>query len=540
MTDMAMPAAAPRAGAPKLDEKPHAATRIVFLLALIAGIGYCVYGLRSDISGVGEVVHLGVFTLLGIALTIALGFEFVNGFHDTANAVATVIYTHSLPPVVAVVWSGCWNFFGVMVSTGAVAYSIITLLPVELILQVGSQAGYAMIFALLLAAIIWNLGTWWLGIPNSSSHALIGSIMGVGLANQLMAPAGQATSGVDWSQATKVFQALLFSPLIGFVGAAGLLLLMKFAVRAPALYQEPRTDAPPPWWIRGLLILTCTGVSFAHGGNDGQKGMGLIMLILIGAAPTAYALNRTMPDAAMPAFVASANAAQSALAKHAGALPAPTIQAARATVGDALRSLKVVAPPVYEALSVISGDIAQQVATYKSLKLVPAAATPNLRNDMYLVGDALRLIGKAKTDIDKPSAAALKKFQGNLEKGTRFIPTWVKVAVAFALGLGTMVGWKRIVVTVGERIGKTHLTYAQGAAAEIVAASTILAAQYYALPVSTTHILSSGVAGTMLANGSGLQGGTLRNIALAWVMTLPAAILLAGGLYWLLRTVFGG
>ena len=541
MTDMAMPAAAePRPGAPKLDEKPHAATWIVFLLALIAGIGYCVYGLRSDIAGVGEVVHLGVFTLLGIALTIALGFEFVNGFHDTANAVATVIYTHSLNPVVAVVWSGFFNFLGVITSSGAVAYTIITLLPVELILQVGNQAGYAMIFALLLAAIIWNLGTWWVGIPNSSSHALIGSIMGVGLANQLMAPAGNATSGVDWNQAINVFQALLFSPLIGFVGAAGLLLLMKFAIRAPALYQEPKTDAPPPAWIRGLLILTCTGVSFGHGGNDGQKGMGLIMLILIGAAPTAYALNRTMPDSAMPAFVSGAQAAQAALAKLAGALPAPTIEAARTTVGDALRTRKVDAPPVYAALSVISGDISQQVAHYRTLKLVPASETPNLRNEMYLVGDALRLIGKGKTNLDKPTSATLKSFQGTLESGTRFIPTWVKVGVAIALGLGTMVGWKRIVVTVGERIGKTHLTYAQGAAAEIVAASTILAAQYYALPVSTTHILSSGVAGTMAANGSGLQGGTLRNIALAWVMTLPAAILLAGGLYWLLRMVFGG
>jgi PiT family inorganic phosphate transporter len=540
MTDMALPHTEPQAGAPKLDEKPHAASRIVFLVMLVAGIGYCAYGLRTDIASVGEVVHLGVFTLLGIALTIALGFEFVNGFHDTANAVATVIYTHSLQPVIAVVWSGFFNFLGVITSSGAVAYTIITLLPVELILQVGNQAGYAMIFALLLAAIIWNLGTWWVGIPNSSSHALIGSIMGVGLANQLMAPNGQATSGVDWNQAVNVFQALLFSPLVGFVCSALLLLIMKFLIRAPALYQEPKTNAPPPVWIRGLLILTCTGVSFGHGGNDGQKGMGLIMLILIGAAPTAYALNRTMPDSAMPEFVASAQAAETALAKHAGAQPVPTIDAARATVGDALRTRQLDKPPVYAALSVLSQDISQQVGQYKSLKMVPAAATPNLRNDMYLVSDGLRLIGKAQTNLDKPTAATLKKFQGDLESGTRFIPTWVKVGVAIALGLGTMVGWKRIVVTVGERIGKTHLTYAQGAAAEIVAASTILAAQYYALPVSTTHILSSGVAGTMAANGSGLQGGTLRNIALAWVLTLPAAILLAGGLYWLLRAVFGG
>jgi PiT family inorganic phosphate transporter len=538
MTDAAIAADAARPGGPKLNQPQPLATRVVFMVLLLAGLAYCIYGLRSDISQVGEVVHLGVFTLLGIALLIALGFEFVNGFHDTANAVATVIYTHSLQPVVAVVWSGCWNFLGVITSSGAVAFTIITLLPVELILQVGNQAGYSMIFALLLAAIIWNLGTWWMGIPNSSSHALIGSIMGVGLANQLMAPAGQATSGVDWNQATNVFEALLFSPLVGFVGSALLLLLMKFVIRAPTLYQEPKTDAPPPTWIRGLLILTCTFVSFGHGGNDGQKGMGLIMLILIGAAPTAYALNRTMPDANMPAFVASAQAAQATLAAHAAGAPVPTVIQARAQVGDALRTRKVTTPQVYEALSVIAGDVGQQVQQYKTLKLVPASETPNLRNDMYLVGDTLRLIGKGKTGFDKPTSAVLKAFQGQMESGTRFIPIWVKVGVAIALGLGTMVGWKRIVVTVGERIGKTHLTYAQGASAEIIAATTILAAQYYALPVSTTHILSSGVAGTMAANGSGLQGRTLLNIALAWVLTLPAAILLAGGLYWLLRQVF--
>ena len=282
-------------GAPHLDHKTGPISAVVFFCLLAAGLGYGIHGLLDDIQSVHEPLALGVFALLGLALLIALGFEFVNGFHDTANAVATVIYTHSMQPVAAVIWSGCWNLLGVLVSTGAVAYSVITLLPVELILQVGSGAGYAMIFSLLIAAIVWNLSTWALGIPNSSSHALIGSIMGVGLANQLMAPAGQATSGVDWSQAASVFSALFWSPLMGFVFSAALLLVMKMLVRTPKLYEAPKNQQPPPLWIRGLLILTCTGVSFAHGGNDGQKGMGLIMLILIGAAPTAYALNRTMP-----------------------------------------------------------------------------------------------------------------------------------------------------------------------------------------------------------------------------------------------------
>jgi PiT family inorganic phosphate transporter len=520
---------------PQLNEKPRAGGMIVFAAVLALGIGYGVHGLLDDISNVHEPLAVGVFVLLGIALLIALGFEFVNGFHDTANAVATVIYTHSMPPMVAVVWSGFFNFLGVMVSTGAVAYGIVTLLPVELILQVGSGAGYAMIFALLIAAIIWNLGTWAMGIPNSSSHALIGSIMGVGLANQMMAPAGQATSGVDWGQALNVFKALLFSPLMGFIFSGLLLLAMKAVVRSKKLYEEPKSDAPPPWWIRGLLVLTCTGVSFAHGGNDGQKGMGLIMLILIGAAPTAYALNRTMPDSASPAFISSTMDAKTVFVTHSQGQPVPTADAARKTVGDALREKKLDQPQVYASLAVLSDDIAKKVKASGAIAHVPAAATPNLRNDMYLTADAIRLLQKGEAKFSAEETPKLKTYSGNLEKGTRFIPTWVKVCVAIALGLGTMVGWKRIVVTVGEKIGKTHLTYAQGASAELVAAATILAAEAYGLPVSTTHILSSGVAGTMAANGSGLQWSTVRSIAMAWVLTLPAAMAIAGVLYFILR-----
>jgi PiT family inorganic phosphate transporter len=530
-----------RAGAeaakPRLDGETHVGGKIAFFLVLLAALGFTAWSILRDIGGAGEVMAGGVFALLGLALLIALGFEFVNGFHDTANAVATVIYTHSLPPLAAVVWSGTWNFIGVMMSTGAVAYSIVTLLPVELILQVGSSAGYAMIFSLLIAAIIWNLGTWALGIPNSSSHALVGSIMGVGLANQFMAPVGQATSGVDWSQAAKVGQALLFSPLCGFIASGLLLLVMKLLIRNKTLYEAPKADKAPPWWIRGILIFTCTWVSWAHGGNDGQKGMGLIMLILIGAAPTAYALNRTMSDNAMPAMIRSIDAAEKVFEAHAGGAPAPTTDEARRVVGDALRTRQLATPQVFGALGALSGEIETSVKEYKSLRLVPAAAVPNLRNDMYMVGDAVRLIGKQKGAVTPAEGKALGGLVKKLQAGTRFIPLWVKIAVAVALGLGTMVGWKRIVVTVGEKIGKTHLTYAQGAAAEFVAAGTISLAEAYGLPVSTTHILSSGVAGTMAANGSGLQWSTIGSIASAWVLTLPAAIFLSGTLYFLLRTL---
>jgi inorganic phosphate transporter, PiT family len=542
MSDMAMnrgmaDVPSPR---PHLDGKPHAAGAVAFLLVLATGLGYTAFSISSDISSAGEHgLAIGAFVLLGIALLIALGFEFVNGFHDTANAVATVIYTHSMPPLVAVIWSGTFNFLGVLTSSGTVAFTVVTLLPVELILQVGSGAGYAMIFALLIAAIIWNLGTWILGLPNSSSHALIGSIMGVGLANQFLASGGSATSGVDWAQAVGVLKALLFSPLIGFVLAALLLLLMKVVVRSPSLYAAPEGRKPPPPPIRALLVLTCTGVSFFHGSNDGQKGMGLIMLILIGAAPTAYALNRAIPESTTPVFLQATQGAQEVFQAHSGdAHPQEDATAARATVGSALKAKDVNRPEVYAALAALTADIGRQVKSYGAIKSVPAAATQNVRNDMYLASDAVRVMGASPAGFDSADMDKLKSLRASLDTGTKFIPIWVKVSVALALGLGTMVGWKRIVVTVGEKIGKTHLTYAQGASAEIVAMATIGLADVYGLPVSTTHVLSSGVAGTMAANGSGLQWSTIKNMALAWVLTLPAAMVIAGSLYVILRQVF--
>ncbi len=301
---------------PHIDHQMDIRLALGILAVLAGGLFYKAYSISTDIaeSGGGPTTILP-FILLGLAMLIALGFEFVNGFHDTANAVATVIYTHALPAQIAVIWSGCWNLLGVLASSGAVAFGIVSLLPVELILQVGSSAGYAMVFALLIAAIIWNLGTWFLGIPASSSHTLIGSIVGVGVANALMR--GQdGTSGVDWDQVTKIGEALLFSPLFGFFLSALLLLGMKAVIKAPELYTAPTTNKPPTLWIRGLLVLTCTLVSFFHGSNDGQKGMGLIMLILIGVAPTAYALNRAPPPGHTDAFIAAAQNASKIVEAH--------------------------------------------------------------------------------------------------------------------------------------------------------------------------------------------------------------------------------
>jgi PiT family inorganic phosphate transporter len=512
----------------KIKRAPGKTATLVFGGVLVLGLVYAGAQLVQDVSHV-HTRSMFPFILLGIALIIALGFEFVNGFHDTANAVATVIYTHSLEPHAAVLWSGIWNFIGVLVSSGAVAFGIISLLPVELILQVGVGAGFAMVFALLVAAIIWNLGTWYFGLPSSSSHTLIGSIIGVGLANQLLSPKS-GTSGVDWSQAGNIGKSLLISPLVGFACAAGLLVLTKVLIPNKRLYKAPEGAAPPPFWIRALLMLTCTGVSFAHGSNDGQKGMGLIMLILVGTVPTAYALNRAVTPADVQDFIAVSALTSDTLGHYAA--PDATVVDARVDVTEYVRT-RTLAPTTAPALARMVRDIAYDLGRYKELRNVPADRTRNFRNDLYLVSEALRLVQKTgQPQISAGDATVLKNYKKHVDNATKFIPLWVKIAVAIALGLGTMVGWKRIVVTVGEKIGKDHLTYAQGAAAEITAMVTIGAADIYGLPVSTTHVLSSGVAGTMAANGSGLQMATMRNLLLAWVLTLPVSICLSGSLFW--------
>jgi len=433
----------------------------------------------------------------GFALLIAFAFEFINGFHDTANAVTTVIYTRTLKPTWAVVFSGILNFLGVMLGGTAVAFSIVNLLPVDLLIDSASTRAVVMVVSLLLAGVIWNLATWWYGLPVSSSHTLIGSILGVGLANSLVTR-GDVT-GVNWAKAGEVGLSLLISPAIGFISAAVLLLAMKRVLREPRLYHPPDEGDQPPHWVRWLLITTCGGVSFAHGSNDGQKGMGLILLVLIGFLPTHYALDVMHPTRAKETREA-ALAIRSALDGESG--------------------------PRSEALRTDLEAVATSLDGYTSFAQVSPTARWNVRQSIY----------RFRRDIDRaglpPSVLeSIRPQRAALARSIEYVPMWVVLGVALALGVGTMIGYKRIVVTVAEKIGKTHLTYAQGAAAEVVAAATIGLADVAHMPVSTTHVLSSGVAGTMWANRSGIQGNTVRKIGLAWVLTLPASIVLAAGLF---------
>ena len=541
MTDIALNSsmdAAPvqPASRPNLDKGFNPLTMILFFGILAAGLLYVAYSIYADIDATGmRVTAYLPYILLFVALLIALGFEFVNGFHDTANAVATVIYTHSLPAEFAVMWSGFFNFLGVLLSSGAVAFGIVSLLPVELILQVGSSAGFAMVFALLIAAIIWNLGTWYFGLPASSSHTLIGSIIGVGIANALMR-GRDGTSGVDWTKATEIGYALLLSPLFGFCMAAILLLVLKFIVRNPALYAAPEGNKPPPLWIRSILIATCTGVSFAHGSNDGQKGMGLIMLILIGTVPTAYALNRALPESQVAQFQKTSEAASKVVAaKGAGhsiigdPRPAVTQYVAARQINEG----------TYPSLAVLVKDVGEQVQKYGSLNKVPAEAVGNTRNDMYLTSEAIRFLMKDKeNDLKKEEVDTLKAYKGSLELSHQVHPD-----------LGQDRGGDRARARHHDRLEahRRHRRREDRQVASDLCAGRLCRARcrrdhrrrrLFGLPVSTTHVLSSGVAGTMAANGSGLQMATIRNLLMAWVLTLPAAICLSASLYVLFSNLF--
>jgi PiT family inorganic phosphate transporter len=463
--------------------------------------------------------------LLIFALLMVVIFEATNGFHDAANAVATVIYTRSLGPTQAVVWSGVMNFLGVLVGGIAVAYALVELLPAEVLSPPDGGPAVAMLIALFVAALIWNIGTWWLALPNSSSHCLIGALIGVALGNALV-HSRSMTDGVHWHQLWTVLYALALSPVLGFLLAGGLYLLTRKTVHDKNLYQ-PAGDRPPVWWMRGILILTCTGVSFAHGTNDGQKSIGLIMLTIIGLFPATFALNpeagRSLAD--LPNIMRQAE---------------PLVR----KYGDDEKELALAA-----AHSLENGGVTTQAnARLASLgvddsgrppglqlgpKSPAAKARSTVRDDVYQVISQLKHVEEAKgvSKDEKKQAADLAKQLGH---SVEYAPTWVRLLSAFCLGIGTMIGYKRIVKTLGERLGNIHMTPAQGAAAEVVSAVLIGTAGFTGLPVSTTHIVTSGISGTMVTSGAGLRYGMLSRILVAWGLTLPVTIVIAGGLYYLL------
>ena len=467
-----------------------------------------------------------------LALTFVLAFEFINGFHDTANAVATVIYTKAMPPQLAVFASGVFNFLGVLLGGVGVAYAIVHLLPVELLINVNTGHGLAMVFSLLAAALAWNLGTWYFGIPASSSHTLIGSILGVGLANALLndIPLGD---GVNWQKAIDIGMSLVLSPMAGFLVAALVLLGLKWWRPLSKMHKTPEQrrmlddKKHPPFWNRLVLVMSAMGVSFVHGSNDGQKGIGLIMLVLIGIVPqqfvldlssTTYQIERTRD--------ATLHLSQFYERNH--ETLGEFLALGKAAKGDLPEQFSCNPHQTEPTIAALQKSLAG-VADYHSLS---PETRVEVRRYLLCLDDTAKKVGKLP-GLEAREKSDLDKLRKDLTATTEYAPFWVILAVALALGLGTMVGWKRVVLTIGEKIGKQGMTYAQGMSAQITAACAIGMANIFSLPVSTTHVLSSGVAGTMVANRSGLQGGTVRTILLAWVLTLPASMGLAAGLFWL-------
>ncbi len=457
----------------------------------------------------GFILDLSAFAsaMLIVCLLAVCLFEAINGFHDTANAVATVIYTNALKPVIAVVWSGFWNFLGVILGGVAVAMSIIKLIPLDDLMAQPLGENIAMVLAVLLAAISWNLGTWYFGIPCSSSHALIGSLLGGGFAFWTV----HVSAGPNWGKAMDIGLSLFISPVFGFSLAILLMYLLRSFVKSKVIFDEPKAKQKPPFWVRGILILTCTLVSFFHGSNDGQKGIGLFMIVLMAFLPLHFVFNHSVR---LDTLQQSARNLESRLG--------------RAEAGSYTTHL--------HTLSAHAGRIADSLAqTDKQNK----AQLYALRKDIQVLVKSLDADVKAGL-LKTTYTRQVKKDIATLRSAYEFAPTWVVVVISLCLGIGTMIGWKRIVVTIGEKIGKTHLTYAQGASAEICAAATIGVSTGFGLPVSTTHVLSSGIAGTMVAKGGikNLQKKTIKNIALAWILTLPVVFVLAAGLFYLLRLLF--
>ena len=457
--------------------------------------------------------------LLIFCLLLACAFEFINGFHDTANAVATVIYTNSLKPWVAVIWSGIWNGIGVFAGGITVAMGISNLLPVEVLTDPDLAHNVALIMALLLTAIIWNLGTWYYGIPCSSSHTLVGSILCVGLAFGLIAEE-PSMKYVNWSKAGDIGLSLVLSPLAGFSLAIILMYVLKQIIKNKAIFKEPDTNLPPPFWIRAILLLTCTGVSFSHGSNDGQKGVGLMMLIMIAVVPSYFAIDHSKDINDYRNNIAQVQATYS------------KVDVASLSKADSFE---------YAKINSLIVDLNSKMGTKSDFAEFSGPDQIAIRKDIIIIGKSTKkLLESEDFTISEKDKKVLKGQVGEMKSITEYAPMWVIVMIALSLGLGTMVGWKRIVKTIGEKIGKQHLTYAQGASSEMVAASTIGLSTWLGLPVSTTQVLSSGIAGSMVASKGikNLQGKTIKNIFIAWALTLPVTIVLAGGLFLIFRAIF--
>jgi phosphate/sulfate permease len=464
----------------------------------------------------------GMTVLLIVCIFIACVFELINGFNDTSNSIVTVIYTRSMKPTTAVIWAAIMNFMGVFFGGIVVAMGIMKLLPNELLMNQTTAQNVALIIAILLTSIIWNFSTWYLCIPCSSSHTLLGSIFGVGIAYNFLPEVG--TVALNWAKVESVCLWLLLSPLIGFMLAWGFVTLLKKIVKYKKFYRKPHAKKAPPFWIRLVIILSSTHLSFSHGQNDGQKGVGMLMIILIALVPAHFALNHKQHPEKLFMQV---NSIETVINKL-DTLPLNTINKACLTV-------------VHSRIDTMQSILAGKT----NYDHISGASSWVLRDNLMNLEKETKAIlenspGKQAIAVSKEDRELLISNFDCIKGYVDYAPVWIILMISIALGCGTMIGWKRIVVTVGEKIGVEPLSYAQGASANLIAASTISLSSYFGLPVSTTQILSSGVAGSMVAtNGiKNLRKKTIKNIFITWILTIPCTIIISGLLFLLFRSIF--
>ncbi|MCV2528633.1 MAG: inorganic phosphate transporter [Candidatus Lightella neohaematopini] len=487
-------------------------------------------------------IELPIYVISIIAFILVLIYEIINGFHDTANAITTVIYTNALKVKIAVIMSGLFNFYGVIFSGLSVAYAIVHLLPIELLTNINSAHGLIMLFSMLLSAIIWNISTWYFGLPASSSHTLIGAIIGVSITNSIINH-HSILEALNIPKLLEIFTSLVISPFIGFILSICLILILKIFVsnygKYKIIYSVPTNSSnlylpekKPPLWLKLILVLSSAGVSFSHGANDGQKGIGLIMLILISITPVNFILNM------------NTNNSDILHTKYA-ILDLKNFYSNKCILNSNLYS-KNKKNFLYfrkENKFYCSSKVLEYIEhTYNLLNNLSSYNQLNNNQRFYLHNSLINIINNINklaklssvNDYDKKLLMNIKNI---LLSNVEYAPKWVITTIAVALSLGTMVGWKRISVTIGERIGKSNMTYAHGFVTQTTAALSIGVASYTGMPVSTTHIVSSAIMGVMLVDGKGIQLNTIKNILITWLLTLPISILISSILYWLITSV---
>ncbi|URJ28140.1 inorganic phosphate transporter [Candidatus Blochmannia vicinus (nom. nud.)] len=520
-------------------------------------------------------IHIRIMLIL--ALILVFIYEAINGFHDTANSVVTVIYTCALRSHSAVLMSGIFNFLGVILSGLSVAYTIIHLLPTYFFTNTNPNHILAMIFSMLFAAILWNLGTWYLRLPTSSSHTLIGTLIGIGLVHAIITDCPMM-QGLNIPQLINIFLSLIISPIIGVTLARIMMLILcrywnngkkhKDIHITPTQQTEEYGRSQPSLWTRVVLILSAAGVSFSHGANDGQKGIGLIMLLLIGVAPASFMLNMNASSYDISRTRNAVNNFYEYYTQHYNNFK--TIVPSEITsipISIALNQLKVIVPSITDTTQTFiknnnityfnqylsSPDTEIQVKKiFHDLSLTltiihnASLLLENLDNYaelnieqrsqmrqllIYIVDILDQIVALPETSHNNRNF--LNHLKEHLLNTIEYAPTWIILAVALSLSLGTIIGWKRVAITIGEKIGKKEMTYAQGLSAQLTTAISIGTASYAGMPVSTTHVLSSSITGSMLMRGWGVQRKTIKNILITWSLTLPVSIILSGSFYWI-------